>query len=430
MSQIGIQNNQTEENILTTKNDNNNLNLVENKIELKSVEFMLTPLETLIINKKMPFGYKLDTEENIIKSKEIIKKNITKKKKLENINPSKPKKIKFKAEIKESNKKYLRERKPIIKEDLNKESEIKISLIPKFQKCIEIIKSNPLSNFYYKSVNPITPCLLDIENNIIENKYSTPYDFFMDLRKIFLFYYQKFPNNLEIRQRTFTMLELCENLCKNFENIILDYNYRINYEPNQYNRNFNYYSNDYRINNGNINQIQFQNNFNVYNNNMSIEEKNALGNAIRNLNKEQLKGIIKLLSDSKISQSQSGHTKFFEFDIDKLPLKKLRELEKYVKDCLASNNKNNKNIPSISTQIQNNKTQNQKENQNNKSNNKGINNQNQPTLKSNNKDVNKNQENKVDQYAKKIKQSNKKPDKKNESSSESDSISSGSSLSN
>jgi hypothetical protein len=67
MSQIGIQNNQTEENILTTKNDNNNLNLVENKIELKSVEFMLTPLETLIINKKMPFGYKLDIENNILK---------------------------------------------------------------------------------------------------------------------------------------------------------------------------------------------------------------------------------------------------------------------------------------------------------------------------------------------------------------------------
>ena len=340
MSQNENQKNTKENIFIIENNNNNNLNSVVNKIKLKSVEFMLTPLETLIINKKMPFGYKLDTEENIIKSKEIIKKNITKKKKLENINPSKPKKIKFKAEIKEPNKKYLRERKPIIKEDLNKESEIKISLIPKFQKCIEIIKSNPLSNFYYKSVNPITPCLLDIENNIIENKYSTPYDFFMDLRKIFLFYYQKFPNNLEIRQRTFTMLELCENLCKNFENIILDYNYRINYEPNQYNRNFNYYSNDYRINNGNINQIQFQNNFNVYNNNMSIEEKNALGNAIRNLNKEQLKGIIKLLSDSKISQSQSGHTKFFEFDIDKLPLKKLRELEKYVKDCTKQQSSN------------------------------------------------------------------------------------------
>ena len=203
----------------------------------------------------------------------------------------------------------------------------------KCQKCLEIIKANPLSNFYYKTVNPNTPCIFDIEKNIKNNKYSSLYEFFMDLRKIWLFYYQNYPNNREIRQRTYTMSELCENLCKNIDNIILDDNFKIIYELNQYKQNFNYYGNDYRINNGNINQIQFQNNFNVYNNNMSIEEKNALGNAIRNLNKEQLKGIIKLLSDSKISQSQSGQTKYFEFDIDKLPQKKLRELEKYVKEC-------------------------------------------------------------------------------------------------
>ena len=52
---------------------------------------MLTPLETLLINKKMPFGIKLDTEENIIKSKDIAKKNINKKK-IESIHRSRPKK--------------------------------------------------------------------------------------------------------------------------------------------------------------------------------------------------------------------------------------------------------------------------------------------------------------------------------------------------
>ena len=80
MSQNENQKNTKENIFIIENNNNNNLNSVVNKIKLKSVEFMLTPLETLIINKKMPFGYKLDTEENIIKSKEIIKKNITKKK--------------------------------------------------------------------------------------------------------------------------------------------------------------------------------------------------------------------------------------------------------------------------------------------------------------------------------------------------------------
>ena len=88
---------------------------------------------------------------------------------------------------------------------------------------------------------------------------------------------------------------------------------------------------------------------NNYDKPMSNEEKNSLGNAIRNLNKEQLKGIIKLLSDSKINQHQTGQTKYFEFDIDKLPSKKLRELEKYVKEC-EKETKNN---------INNNKEQNE-----------------------------------------------------------------------
>ena len=296
MSQIDIQNNKTEENILTTKNDNNELNLVENKKELKSVEFMLTPLETLLINKKMPFGIKLDTEENIIKSKDIAKKNINKKK-IESIHRSRPKKIEYKEENKDTTKKYLRERKTNQKEQTNKELESNNLIIQKCERCIELIKANPLSKLYYKTVNPNTPCIFDIEKNIKNNKYSSSYEFFMDLRKIWLFYYQNYPNNSEIRQRTYSMSELCENLCKNIDNVFMDDNIRNNLDLNQYSQNYNYYGNDYRFNGGNINQIVYNNNYNINNNEMSIEEKNALGNAIRNLNKEQLKGIIKLLRE-------------------------------------------------------------------------------------------------------------------------------------
>ena len=155
---------------------------------------------------------------------------------------------------------------------------------------------------------------------------------------------------------------------------------------------------------------------------MSVEEKNKLGNDIRTLNKEQLKGIIRILSENK----EYPKSKYFEFDIDKLSIEKLRELDKYVKECLASNNNNNSH-----KQNTNNKIQNQKENQNNKNtNNKGSNAPNQ-LLKSNCKEINKNQDNKGEQIsAKKIKQStNKKIDKNNESFS-SESMSSDSSLSN
>ena len=66
---------------------------------------------------------------------------------------------------------------------------------------------------------------------------------------------------------------------------------------------------------------------------MTINEKNALGNNIRTLNPEQLKGIVNILSDSMVIDPKS---KFFEFDIETLNTRKLRELEKYVKGCLKS----------------------------------------------------------------------------------------------
>ena len=41
---------------------------------------MLTPLQSIIINKKMPFGFKLETEENILKSLETTKSQAKKSK--------------------------------------------------------------------------------------------------------------------------------------------------------------------------------------------------------------------------------------------------------------------------------------------------------------------------------------------------------------
>jgi len=66
---------------------------------------------------------------------------------------------------------------------------------------------------------------------------------------------------------------------------------------------------------------------------MTMAEKNQLGTNIRMLNPEQLKGIIKLLSDSL---NVDQHSKYFEFDIEALSNKKLRDLEKYVKNCLKN----------------------------------------------------------------------------------------------
>ena len=72
------------------------------------------------------------------------------------------------------------------------------------------------------------------------------------------------------------------------------------------------------------------------------------------LNPDQLKGIIRLLSDSL---SVDQNSKYFEFDIESLSNKKLRELDKYVKQSLKqkmppiknqnNNNNNNQRISKI-----------------------------------------------------------------------------------
>ena len=82
-----------------------------------------------------------------------------------------------------------------------------------------------------------------------------------------------------------------------------------------------------------------------------------MGNAIRNLNKEQLKGIIKLLTDKGL-QCKNGNNQYFEFDIDKLSNKKLRELEKYVQSCNRVNKTNIKENIDNSQQINKNNNNN------------------------------------------------------------------------
>ena len=175
---------------------------------------------------------------------------------------------------------------------------------------------------------------------------------------------------------------------------------------------------------------------------MTLEEKNMLGNLIRNLNKEQLRGIIKILADN----NDVMKSKYFAFDIDKLSIKKLRELERYVKDCLSSNNSNNESSypKNVNNNNNNNNSLNKKDNHKNnnnnndtnKSNTNDIHNQNKNNeQKNNNKEINENNEKneKKQESTHKLKQqsTNKKNNNnESESLSDSDSISSDSSLSN
>jgi len=77
---------------------------------------------------------------------------------------------------------------------------------------------------------------------------------------------------------------------------------------------------------------------------MTTEEKNTLGKNIHTLNHNQLRGIIDILSEQGKPEQNS---KYFEFDIEELTIRKARELEKYVNYCLQSNLNENKTISQL-----------------------------------------------------------------------------------
>ena len=63
-----------------SKNNSNINHKSQIQPKLKFGEYILTPLESFIINKQMPHGFKLELEENLIKVTDSINNNEIKKK--------------------------------------------------------------------------------------------------------------------------------------------------------------------------------------------------------------------------------------------------------------------------------------------------------------------------------------------------------------
>ena len=361
--------------------NNLNSNNVEQKEELKLGQYILTPLQSILINKLMPLGYKLETEENILKSLEIPKNQGKKYKQSRNKDNS----------GKSNNRNAVGQKKR--NQGLNNLDNIPPNISQEiykiYKKCkngLDKIKESKYALHYYQSRDPEVPCLANLEKKVNNYEYKNLYDFQMDGRKIWYHYFDLDPND----ERTKKMSEDWEKICTDLEsqNIEMSVN-SIKKRTDKIQKDLSEYKEYGGITKENlpapIKKTNQQNS--EHNKPMTVEEKNQLGNNIRTLNKEQLKGIIKILNEN----NSVPKSKYFEFDIDKLPNKKLRELERYVKECLIVNNRN------LSSLSANPKNLNQKENQNNKNpaNNKTNSNQthNQNSAsKNNNKETNKTNE--------------------------------------
>jgi hypothetical protein len=252
-------------------------------------EYYLTPLESIVINKLMPKGFKLDEESVLLNTKEkslspIIEiKNLrTKDKKhyslinnnnnIQNINN---KNISFKNGNNHNNNSF------------HIKNNIQNKLLSIINSIKEIIPEN-------KNFSLFNNDLLSFEKDILNNKYKSPDKFYSNFEKNFIQKYSSKDDNL-------------------MNNLKLKISVQID---------------DLNKKNNNNNQIDENNKNKTFN----MKEKAELANLIRSISEKQLEGIIYLLEKKDLIKKEG----YYELDLENMDNTKLNEIDIYVRRCRRS----------------------------------------------------------------------------------------------
>lgn len=355
------------ENVRMSQNTPNDYINLENN-EMKDGEYNLSFAQIFYLNKILEKGYKFELIDNLSRTSDSNLPKIINSKKpkftkeLSSISEEKSVQKKTKKnDLSELNqlskedsinlnkgndsfihKRSLREKKPNLIKDLgyiDKDSNkaAKTSLTQDvFKKCDKVfqkLKKHPLSDSFITSLNQEIPNLSQVEKQLKAYTYTSVFQFGMDVRKIWNYYFTHSTTNTEIYQKTFTISNYFEEIFREVESNLEEKTdlHELQKKVNKLQEKFNEINQNKSLSSTNLKRERSGSNLDKP---MTIAEKNMLGNNIRQLTPEQLKGIIKILNDS-LSVDQSK--KYFEFDIETLSNKKLRELEKYVKTCLKLN---------------------------------------------------------------------------------------------
>lgn len=337
----------------------------------------------------MPKGYKIETEENLIKNGEKRPKNYLHRRHRK-INTSSSNLVNNKLELdlqkinsvkseetdniysdnllkhkrprkksasnnKEKNstqiinpKRLTREHKPKIIEDLGyidkdvikgKSNPLRRAVNKICEKGILKIKKIPSCGFFYNIGKSDEPSLNKIEKNIRDFKYQSTYEFIMDLRKLWNHLLKTYSGQKVIQEHIYELCKISEELYCELESINIE-----KAELEEMNKKVDNLERKLRELKGNSSQYNMIGgyNFKKMNNNersMSLVEKTVIRNNIKLLTIQQKKGIANILRDTVDTEN-----KVLEFDIDKLNNKKLKQLDEYVKNCLRNNNLNQENL--------------------------------------------------------------------------------------
>ena len=320
--------------------------------------FMFTPLQSFLLNKKMPHGFKFESEENIIKNLELSKTNQRRVKQKGLIQEPKIHVKPIKSPInedkkdlaeKEQSSKALKKPKKMEKENskninsnLNNNNmdtninkiegnnsealKIKIKCTAGFNK----IKSSTGASLFYTPKTIDAPSLSKIENKINNFEYKSLDECFDDIRKLWNFQFKNHAKEPTVYQNICRLSTYTENVFKELIN-----------EKNTFSEKKEELS-LIKKRTDKVKKDLEEINGNPPKDNKNIKAKNTtainkLSQMIRILNKQQLKGIIPILWD----KNETADKKTFEFDLDKLPDDKFKKLEIYVLNCCNENKNTN-----------------------------------------------------------------------------------------
>lgn len=328
--------------------------------------YTLSKICEFFINKKMPKGFKLEAEDNlnkapILRGRPYLNKK-TKRAKTgslntsnflsnsekndENSTVSKPKRQRKRHSNLDSiliqgyESKLRREHKPKVIEDLGyidkdivkgKSNPLRRAVAKVCERGMLKIKKIPYFAFFYNASKSDKLSLSKIDKNIRDYKYQNSYEFIMDLRKLWNECLETYNEQPIIENKVFEMCKITEEIYKELESYNIEQK-----ELEEMNKKVDYLEKRLREIRGNQATLGPGLIFKKTNSEkvLSSAEKIELKNNLRFLTIDQKRGLVDILKDS-VDTSKNKNT--LEFDIGKLSNKKLRELDKYVKECIKLN---------------------------------------------------------------------------------------------
>ena len=196
-----------------------------------------------------------------------------------------------------------------------------------------------LKNNLYSSLNELVSEIRNTFSHIFFSANdSDKYNKIYNLCESFETIYKKYDNKLFLKESK-NLHEVINKLkkelrqteiIKNSSNINIIANNKSYYNNNLFNKN------KFNIN---INDSEGSEN----SSNISAKKyKAAITNKINKLSNEQKRGIRSIISDNCLLE-QNSESKVMKVDVNKIPFKQLKQLEKYINKCIKENNKNNNN---------------------------------------------------------------------------------------